>query len=79
MFIQTETLAGGARMKFLPGRSVTGSGTADFADAEAAERSPLAERLFSIDAVAAVSLGPDHVTVGQKLHTRPGSTPNLPY
>ncbi len=63
MFIQTETLADGARMKFLPGRSVTGSGTADFADAEAAERSPLAERLFAIDAVAAVSLGPDQVTV----------------
>ena len=63
MFIATETTADPAIMKFLPGRSVTGSGTVEFAGADAAERSPLAERLFSIEAVAAVSLGPDFVAV----------------
>ncbi len=63
MFIATETTADPAIMKFLPGRSVTGSGTVDFAGADEAERSPLAERLFSIEAVAAVSLGPDFVAV----------------
>ncbi|MCH7887751.1 MAG: NifU family protein [Proteobacteria bacterium] len=63
MFIATETTADPATIRFLPGRSVTGSGTADFADAESAKRSPLAERLFAIDAVAAVSLGADFITV----------------
>ncbi len=63
MFIATETTADPATMKFLPGRAVTGSGTAQFADAESAKRSPLAERLFAIEAVAAVSLGPDAVSV----------------
>ena len=63
MFIATETTADPATMRFLPGRSVTGSGTADFADVESAKRSPLAERLFAIDTVAAVALGADYVTV----------------
>ncbi len=63
MFIATETTADPATMKFVPGRAVTGSGTAQFADAESAKRSPLAERLFAIEPVAAVSLGPDYVSV----------------
>ncbi len=63
MFIATETTADPATIRFLPGRSVTGSGTADFADAESAKRSPLAERLFAIDTIAAVSLGADFITV----------------
>ena len=63
MFIATETTADPATLRFLPGRSVTGSGTADFADAESAKRSPLAERLFAIDTIAAVSLGADFIIV----------------
>ncbi len=63
MFIATETTADPATMKFLPGRAVTGSGTAQFADAESAKRSPLAERLFAIEPIAAVSLGPNYVSV----------------
>ena len=63
MFIQTETSTDPAIMTFRPGRSVTGSGSVDFADAESAARSPLAERLFEIDAVAGVSLGPDFIMV----------------
>ncbi len=63
MFIQTETTADPATLRFLPGRAVTGSGTAAFADIAAAARSPLAERLFAADGVAAVELGPDYVSV----------------
>lgn len=64
MFIQTEQTPNPATLKFLPGRPVLTSGTADFTDAEsAAGRSPLAERLFAIDGVAAVFLGGDFITI----------------
>ncbi|MEL0110518.1 MAG: NifU family protein [Rickettsiales bacterium] len=64
MFIQTEQTPNPATLKFLPGRPVLTSGTADFTDAEnAAGRSPLAERLFGIDGVAAVFLGSDFITI----------------
>ena len=63
MFIQTETTPNPATLKFLPGREVMASGTADFANREAAVRSPLAERLFDIDGVTGVFLGSDFVTV----------------
>jgi hypothetical protein len=39
MFIETEQTPNPATLKFLPGRSVMGQGTADFTSAEAAERS----------------------------------------
>ena len=43
MFIQTEATPNPATLKFLPGREVMGDrGTADFASAETAARSPLA-------------------------------------
>src|SRR3546814_401050 len=63
MFIQTEQTPNPATLKFLPGRDVMGQGTADFTDAAAATRSPLAERLFRIDGVTGVFLGSDFVTV----------------
>jgi Fe-S cluster biogenesis protein NfuA len=63
MFIQTETTPNPATLKFLPGRDVMTSGTADFADREAAARSPLAERLFDVEGVTGVFLGSDFVTV----------------
>lgn len=65
MFIQTEQTPNPATLKFLPGRVVMAQGTADFADAEAAARSPLAERLFRIDGVTGVFLGSDFVTVAK--------------
>ena len=66
MFIETEGTPNPATLKFLPGREVTGShGTADFASAEAASRSPLAVRLFALEGVARVFLGQDFVTVTQ--------------
>ncbi len=63
MFIQTEETPNPATLKFIPGRTVMGEGTADFARAEGAERSPLASRLFSVDGVRRVFLGGDFVTV----------------
>ena len=63
MFIQTEQTPNPATLKFIPGRAVLGDGTADFASAEAAQRSPLARRLFDVDGVSRVFLGSDFVTV----------------
>ncbi len=63
MFIQTEATPNPATLKFLPGRTVLESGTADFPNAEAAARSPLAQRLFAVDGVTGVFLGADFVTI----------------
>jgi Fe-S cluster biogenesis protein NfuA len=64
MFIQTEATPNPATLKFLPGREVMSSGTADFRDAESARRdSPLAGRLFDIPGVVGVFFGYDFITV----------------
>ena len=64
MFIETEGTPNPATLKFIPGKEVMGAlGTADFASAEAAVRSPLATRLFALDGVDRVFLGEDFVTV----------------
>jgi Fe-S cluster biogenesis protein NfuA len=66
MFIQTETTPNPATLKFLPGRTVMGEGTADFPTAEAGARSPLASRLFAIPEVERVFFGSDFVTVTKR-------------
>ncbi|WP_160123145.1 NifU family protein [Rhodovarius lipocyclicus] len=64
MFIETEGTPNPATLKFLPGQDVMGAlGTADFASAEDAVRSPLATRLFALDGVSRIFLGGDFVTV----------------
>jgi Fe-S cluster biogenesis protein NfuA len=64
MFIQTETTPNPATLKFLPGRDVLAQGSADFKTAnEAAQRSPLAGKLFGVAGVTGVFLGQDFVTV----------------
>lgn len=63
MFIQTEQTPNPATLKFLPGREVMAAGTADFPNADAARRSPLAERLFGIDGVTGIFFGTDFITV----------------
>jgi Fe-S cluster biogenesis protein NfuA len=63
MFIQTELTPNPATLKFLPGRAVMPSGTANFAAATDAARSPLAERLFALPGVSGVFLGSDFITV----------------
>ncbi len=65
MFIETETTPNPATLKFLPGRTVMEQGTANFADADAATRSPLALRLFGLDGVTQVFFGADFVTVSK--------------
>ncbi len=63
MFIQTESTPNPATLKFLPGGQVLEKGSANFADPEAARRSPLAERLFQTAGVVNVFLGSDFITV----------------
>lgn len=65
MFIQTETTPNPATLKFLPGQAVMEHGTANFANREAAGRSPLATRLFDIEGVSGVFFGSDFVTVSK--------------
>jgi Fe-S cluster biogenesis protein NfuA len=75
MFIQTEATPNPATLKFLPGRTVVPDGTFDARDSAEAERSPLAERLFTIPEVAGVFLGHDFITVtkrtGEWQHLKP--------
>ncbi len=76
MFIQTEATPNPATLKFLPGREVMGEGhVADFPNADAAKRSPLAMQLFSVDGVTGVFFGSDFVTVtkadGEWQHLKP--------
>jgi Fe-S cluster biogenesis protein NfuA len=63
MFIQTETTPNPATMKFLPGGPVLAGAPLDIRDREAAEQSPLAERLFEIEGVSGVFLGSDFIAV----------------
>jgi Fe-S cluster biogenesis protein NfuA len=63
MFIQTEQTPNPATLKFLPGQTVMGDGTANFPTAETAGRSPLAQRLFQVEGVTGVFFGSDFVTV----------------
>ncbi len=63
MFIKSETTPNSANLKFLPGRPVLETGSADFPNAQAAGQSPLARRLFEIGGVTGVFLGQDFVTV----------------
>jgi Fe-S cluster biogenesis protein NfuA len=65
MFIQTEPTPNPATLKFLPGRPVIEQGTANFTDATAAARSPLAQRLFALPGVSGVFLGADFITVSK--------------
>ncbi len=66
MFIQTESTPNPATLKFLPGQTVLGQGTADFTDAEAAATSPLAQGIFATEGVTGVFLGADFVTVTKR-------------
>jgi len=63
MFIQTEQTPNPQSLKFLPGCEVMIHGSAEFTSPEAAEASPLAEKLFHIHGVLGVFLGSDFITV----------------
>ena len=68
MFIQTESTPNPATLKFLPGQTVLEMGTADFATADAAGASPLAQRVFATGSVTGVFFGHDFVTVTKAEH-----------
>ena len=77
MFIQTESTPNPATLKFLPGQTVMQTGAADFPTPENAAASPLAQRIFAVEGVTGVFLGPDFITVtkaeGQDwAHLKPG-------
>ncbi len=63
MFIQTEDTPNPLTMKFLPGRAVMDTGTANFPDSGSAGTSPLASRLFDVAGVTGVFLGRDFISV----------------
>ena len=63
MFIQTEDTPNPSTIKFLPGKEVMNSGTADFTSFESTEKSPLARRLIEIDGVDGVFLGSDFISI----------------
>ncbi|MGE0829554.1 MAG: NifU family protein [Hyphomonadaceae bacterium] len=62
MFIQTESTPNPQTLKFLPGRDVLGQGGREFADADAAQASPLAQAVLAVEGVERVYLGPDFLT-----------------
>ena len=66
MFIQTEETPNPATLKFLPGQTVLGTGTANFSDGDNIERSPLAKKLFKVEGVVGVFLGSDFITITKK-------------
>ncbi len=63
MFIQSQTTADPATLRFLPGRPVLETGSATFKDADSALRSPLAAQIFETGTVTSVTLGPDNIDV----------------
>ncbi|MGR6432224.1 NifU family protein [Rhizobium sp. PAMB 3182] len=63
MFIQTEATPNPATLKFLPGKVVLETGTAEFRSATEAEASPLASRIFAVPGVTGVFFGYDFITV----------------
>lgn len=65
MFIQTEATPNPATLKFLPGKVVMETGTAEFRDEASASASPLAARIFAIPGVTGVFFGYDFVTVSK--------------
>ncbi|MCB1532550.1 MAG: NifU family protein [Alphaproteobacteria bacterium] len=65
MFIQTEATPNPATVKFLPGKAVSPKGVFDFKGADEAGKSPLAQRLFTLQGVSGVFLGADFVSVSK--------------
>ncbi len=65
MFIQTEETPNPATLKFLPGRLLMETGTAEFKSREEAATSPLATKLFECEGVKSVFFGADFITVSK--------------
>jgi Fe-S cluster biogenesis protein NfuA len=63
MLIRTEQTPNPATRKFLPGQTIIEAGTRDFADADSAAASPLANALFDSGMVEGVFYGRDFISV----------------
>ncbi len=64
MFIQVEATPNPSVLKFLPGQEISPTGNIEFTNPdEAAQASPLAERLFGVPDVQSVFFGADFVSV----------------
>ena len=63
MLIETEPTPNPATLKFLPGLPVMEAGSRDFADADEAIASPLAQALFTLGDVTGVFFGRDFISV----------------
>ncbi len=63
MFIQTEQTPNPATLKFLPGCEVLPHGLVNFENADVADKSPLAQRLFNVKGVVSIMLGEDFIAV----------------
>lgn len=63
MLIETERTPNPETLKFLPGQALLTGASADFADAAAADRSPLARRIFAAGDIGRVLIGADFVAV----------------
>jgi len=63
MLIRTKQTPNPATRKFLPDQEVMATGTRDFADAETASASPLAQALFDSGMVEGVFYGRDFISV----------------
>ncbi|MBY0407965.1 MAG: NifU family protein [Rickettsiales bacterium] len=68
MFIQTEATPNPLTLKFVPGVSVLGSGTAFFTSVADAKDSPMAQALFKQEGVTAIFLGGDFITVTKEVN-----------
>ncbi|KAK3870440.1 hypothetical protein Pcinc_024328 [Petrolisthes cinctipes] len=63
MFIKVQETPNPNSLKFLPGVQVLESGTADFPNLSAAQKSPLAKLLFRIEGVRGVFLAAEFLTI----------------
>ena len=63
MFIQTEKTPNPETLKFIPGRPILKSGTAEFKTEEDAADAPLAQSLFKIGGVRSVFFATDFLSV----------------
>ena len=63
MFIQTEDTPNPLTLKFIPGRTVLETGTAEFFNVTQEARPPLVESLFQINGVTALFLSYDFISV----------------
>jgi len=63
MFIQTEETPNPATLKFIPGKTVMDTGTAEFTSKDDAKGCLLAEKLFDIRGITGVFFGTDFITL----------------